>query len=237
MQENVHRESMHRALMAFLIAIIIGEICFTMWLYREPLGDFWNSEIGKIAWVSSYFNKDELAADTLAVSENDRFAPAIKASIDCGVTVAPNIKKTSTYEGDAVLACLGANAISCEKATGVLNDAIFPTVFEILKDPKSDTCRFNLSYDKNSQLSDANGRKLARQNISCPLSIVKAIDETKNPAVFSVPDTSNAAKYASQIYFYGTLGVFIEKGIDSEKVQSAGCIGDYISTMVAAMAK
>ena len=157
---------------------------------------------------------------------------------DCGTSIAPKLDTASTYENNSVLSCLGVSAINCENAKGILEDDFFPTVFEITQSSKSGSCNFKLSYSADSALTDVTGKKLAGQTIMCPLSIVKAIDNTK-PATpkFIVPDKADFSKYGSQIYFYGTLGLFIENNLDQNKISGLGCSGMYIDSVIASYQK
>jgi len=151
---------------------------------------------------------------------------------DCGIMkTALKFGVSSTYENNSVLSCLGKSAVNCENTKGTLTDDFFPTIFEITKLP--DSCDFKLSYPPNSTLTDITGKKLAGQSISCPLNIVKAIDNT-NPAApqFIASDKTDLSKYASQIYFYGTLGLFAENNLDQNKIKNLGCQGEYIQSMI-----
>ena len=151
---------------------------------------------------------------------------------DCGTGVAPKFGTPATYENNSVLACLGDSAISCGNAEGTVADALFPTFFEIVK--TQDSCNFKLSYPADSTLTDITGKPLAGQYISCPIDIVKTIDNSK-PATpkFTVPTKTDSSKYASDIYFYGTLGLFVENNIDANKIQTLGCSGPYIQSVIA----
>ena len=151
----------------------------------------------------------------------------------CGIGTTPDLKNPLTYQNDAVLACLGNSALRCENAKANLNDALFPTNFQIIKNEDGQSCNFKLSYKPDSTLVDATGQKLAGQYISCPISIVKVLDETKSTPSFSAPSTENLGKYASQIYFYGTLGLFMETNVNKSQIQSLGCSGPYIDTVIA----
>jgi hypothetical protein len=155
---------------------------------------------------------------------------------DCGTTVAPDLNNSQTAEKNAVLACLGDSALLCNDARGILTDPLFPTIFEISK--VGNVCDFKLSYADDSALSDITGQKLAGQYISCPIDIVKAIDNA-NPASpkFIAPDTTDLSKYASQIYFFGTLGLFVENNLDKNKMEMLGCNGPYIDSVIASYQK
>jgi hypothetical protein len=119
-----------------------------------------------------------------------------------------------------------------------LKDDFFPTVFEITQSNNPGSCNFKLSYPRDSTLSDITGKKLAGQIITCPLNIVKAIDNT-NPATpkFIAPNKTDFSKYGSQIYFYGTLGLFIENNLDQNKISGLGCSGMYIDSVIASYQK
>ena len=170
-----------------------------------------------------------------AVPENNSVQKTEPIVKNCGVGTAPDLKKPLTYEGDAVLTCLGNSALTCEDVKAILKDPLFPTIFQVIK--KEDSCSFKLSYASDSTLVDKTGEHLAGQYITCPLSIVKALDETKKPPVFNTPNMDNASKYASQIYFYGTLGLFIENNVEKSKILNAGCNGSFIDSVVASYNK
>jgi hypothetical protein len=134
--------------------------------------------------------------------------------------------------GDAELSCIGEHALFCENATGIVADDVFPTSFEIEKSENS--CNFKLSYPAHSMLADDTGKSLAGQYISCPLSVVKKVDMADlSLPKFLPPDTADKAAYAEEIYFYGTVGIFAEHDLDKEKIESLGCSGPYIDTMIA----
>lgn len=162
------------------------------------------------------------------VDEEDNFV------VDCDVTSAPDLNSPSLYENDKVLVCLGNHASSCWSAIGVLKDPFFPTIFEVMGDENN--CSFKLSYASDSKLKDITGKNLAGQYVMCPISIVKAVNESKTP-VFSSPSIDNYSKYASQIYFYGTIGLFLENDLDQDKIKNQGCSGPYIQTVIKSFQK
>ena len=168
------------------------------------------------------------------IANNSTMPPKTNEIKDCGTSLAPKLDTPTTSENNSVLACLGESAQNCQNAKGVLKDDFFPTVFEITQSAKQGSCNFKLSYPADSVLTDMTNKKLAGQYILCPIKIVKAIDNTK-PATpkFIAPDKTNFSKYASQIYFYGTLGLFAENNLDLAKIQSLGCSGDYINSVIA----
>lgn len=233
------------------IFIIIGLLCIVSWyFYSLPEVNFWNSYVNRLdemsvnSWNSSinslkesyvsYWNffankvSNNPATSNTSVTTPTKEVVSVK---DCGVGTAPDLKNPLTYENNAVLNCLGNSAVIRGSAKAVLKDALFPTIFQITNN------NFTLSYGVDSTLVDITGKKLAGQYISCPLSIVKAIDETKNILSFSAPSLSSPSEYASQIYFYGTLGIFIENNLDQNKIQSLDCSGGYISSVIASYLK
>jgi hypothetical protein len=239
------------SLLKFLVVLIIlGGLGFGGWYYRTPIISYWNnlrivdhwdsavaSSEGFFinSWNSLASNFKKLATKTPEspvvnnVKNNAVVATTVK---NCGTSIAPKLDTPSLTVNDPVLACLGASALHCENATGVLENNFFPTIFEITK--SSNSCNFKLSYAKNSALSDVTGKKLASQFVSCPLGIVKAVDTT-NPAVpkFINPNLADMNKYGSEIYFYGSIGLFLQNNLDKSKIQNLGCSGSYIDTMIA----
>lgn len=194
-------------------------------------------------------NKNKQASDDLAVSQDNTIStPEVKALAkntevkDCGTTTAPDLKNKNTYENDSVLNCLGNGAMRCENTRAVLKDNLFPTIFQIIQNKNQDqntgqqNCNFKLSYGEDSTLIDKTGKKLAGQYISCPISVVKAIDDTNPTSPKFIPIQSgktNLSKYASQIYFYGTLGIFMESSVDKNTIQDMGCSGPFIDSVIA----
>lgn len=218
-----------------LVFIVIGLICVASWYFYSPqIINFWNSGINKITELTiSYFGAktDTETVNTIA-KNNPILTPTLNIVRDCGVGTTPDLKNPLTYENDTVLTCLGNSALRCENARAVLKDDLFPTVFQIIKN--QETCNFRLSYGQDSTLVDITGKKLAGQYISCPLNIVKAIDNTNSTTPkFITPSETDLSKYASQIYFYGTLGLFVENNLDQNKIQALGCNGEYIQSMIA----
>lgn len=241
--------------------IIVGLLCIVSWyFYRPQIINFWNSsvassqELSVNSWnsveqfsINSWNSLEQFSINSwnsLINSLKNIHIPSFSlpstpvaqpvAQVkDCGtMNTALKFGIPSTYENNSVLSCLGKSAINCENAKGTLTDDFFPTIFEIIKLPNS--CDFKLSYPSDSTLIDITGKKLAWQYISCPLNIVKAIDNT-NPAApqFIASDKTDLSKYASQIYFYGTLGLFVENNLDQNKIKNLGCQGEYIQSMIA----
>ena len=226
-------------LLKFLVVlIIIGGLGFGFWHYRPQIMNFWSSlesKIGEIHLTQQPVQPPPAQlppAQLPTVQPPPPVQPVIISPIDCGTSTTPKLGVPSTYENSSVFSCLGASAVSCGNAKGILKDDFFPTIFEIIK--KQNSCDFKLSYPTDSPLTDITGKKLAGQYISCPLDIVKTIDNTKPASPkFLVPDKTDLNKYASDIYIYGTLGLFIENNLDQNRIQAIGCSGEYIQSVIA----
>jgi hypothetical protein len=183
-----------------------------------------------------YFNQPKaslpISATTTTTTTTTQTQTTVSNVTNCGSGVAPKLGVLSSYENNIELACLGSSALNCVNAVGLIKDDFLPTIFEITK--LKDSCNFKLSYPADSTLTDITGKKLAGQSISCPISIVKAIDTTNaTTPKFIAPSKTDLSKYASDIYFYGTLGLFLENNIDPAKIEAAGCSGDYIASVIA----
>ncbi len=247
-----------------LVFVIMGLFCAVFWYFYQPqVTDLWNRGVKSLQELSVFkfklptlgsqpfefpslnlpsfdFKFPSVDFGSIFYANKKQLVNNIVASIpkeiikikNCGVGVSPKLDTPSLYLNDPVLACLGASAVNCENAQARLKDDFFPTIFEIIKLPNA--CNFKLSYEIDSILTDITGKKLALQHISCPLSIVKAIDNI-NPTTpqFISPDKTNLSNYASQIYFYGILGLFVENKLDQNKIQALGCNGDYINSVIA----
>ncbi|MEK7080778.1 MAG: hypothetical protein AAB902_00030, partial [Patescibacteria group bacterium] len=251
--------SLFSLLKFLIILIIVGGLSFGFWYYRpqvnsqimnlssraanlmnsssQQVANLWTSLVNGIKGfrlpflsTNQIINKENTAVtDTVTNTVPQKIINEIK---NCGIGVAPKLDVPSTYKNNSVLSCLGVSAVNCENAKGILKDDFFPTVFEITKLQSS--CNFKLSYPADSVLTDITGKQLAGQYVSCPIDIVKAIDNT-NPASpkFLVSSKIDLSKYAGDIYFYGTLGLFIESNLDSNKIQALGCSGEYIQSVIA----
>ena len=144
-------------------------------------------------------------------------ALAANTVVDCGTSIAPKLDTPATYENNATLSCLAQSAINCQNAKGTLTDDFFPTVFEVSN--AQSFCTYKLSYPADSTLSDNSGEKLANQSLTCPVNIVKGMDDSNPSAVkFLDPDKTDLGKYGSEMYFYGTLGLFIQNNLDKNKI-------------------
>ncbi len=223
-----------------IILILIAGLGAEFYFFRPQALSVWNSLTDKAGEYLAFLapNPEPVVMTTPTDNTvNTVVAPVSlptvnKPTTDCGVGTAPKLGATPSSVSGSVLSCLGASAASCDNAKGVLQDNIFPTLFEISK--TSTSCNFKLSYAASSTLKDPSGNPLALQYIMCPVDIVKTIDNT-NPATpkFIAPNKTNLTKYGSDIYLYGTLGVFVENNLDVNKIRALGCSGDYIQSMIA----
>lgn len=224
-----------------IVFLVVGLVCVVSWyFYRPQIINFWNSGMSKLSEISLPFFDFKETNKTEIVSIPEEASTVVAEIKDCGVTTKPDLSKPFTYNDNAVLNCLGSSVLACTNAKAVLKDDLFPTIFQVIKDKNNDqsSCFFKLSYAEDSVLVDVTGKKLARQYIECPVSIAKELDES-NPKVpiFKAPTYENLGKYASQIYFYGIIGVFIENNVDKDKIKSLGCSGSYIDSVVASYKK
>jgi hypothetical protein len=205
-----------------LVFVLVGiAIVFAWYFYRPQIIDAWNTLIG--VWNKVSFNQEKETENT---GEEKGIFVGPK---NCGAGAILN--PDGAYEENTELSCLGESAVRCEEAMGIIKNDLFPTVFEIVKTQSA--CNFRLSYPTDSTLVDINNQKLAGRYISCPLDLVKGLDTTIPDTVgFVIPTKSNFSEYASQIYFYGTLGLFAENDLDKGKIISFGCEGDYIDSVI-----
>ena len=204
-----------------LLAVALG------WMYRPQMASLWNSFDMPDVSLSSF--------ESGGNSEKEAREEA-KTVKDCGSRKAPKPDGSSFFGSDLVLNCLGERAAGCQSAKALLNDDLFPTNFEVMGDLK--TCSFKLSYPESSTLSDITGKKLAGQYVACPLGVVRGIKGIGgNSPKFVAPDKTDYGKYASEIYFYGTLGLFIENNVDVGKIKSLGCSGPYIDSVAASFSQ
>ncbi len=217
-----------------LILLLVGVLSFALWIYRAQIQNFSNLLINKSATLFPFSNTKKVGnIEPLPIVENNK-TPVVKPAVaeikDCGIGIAPDLKAT-TYKKDAALACLGASAFACENAQATLKDAMFPTMFQVIKG--ENTCSFKLGYSGDSTLVDITGKKLAGQYILCPIGIVKTMDgKTAKDNISSASTTDHLSKFASEIYFYGVIGVFLETNLNQAKIQALGCSGDLIRTNI-----
>ena len=221
-----------------ILAMLIGVFCFVIFYFFRPqvmilptqIKNSFNSLVDKISGA-----KEEIP---IVVVEEIPVAPVIPEvvipqKINCGITDSPDRKKPNAYMNDIVLKCLGESLKTCVDTEGEINDPLFPSVFKISTNQTNGACNFSLNYKADSLLADAKGQKLAGSGITCPVSVVKTVDET-NPTkpVFKSPDTSNSNKFAVDTYFYLTFGIFVENNLDQTKIEALGCEGLFIKYMV-----
>ncbi len=211
-------------------AVLFGVLCFAVFYFFRP-------EImalpGRISSSFSAIGDKFLGAFNSPEPEKEaEVAPVVvKTPRNCGTTGSPGRNDASNVSADTTFICLGQSASACGNAEGVISDPLFPGLFKVKI--LDGACTFELSYAKDSTLTDVFGKSMAGRSVTCPISVVKAIDETnpKNP-IFVTADTSNPGKYAADVYFYGTLGLFIENNFNQEKITSLGCKGDFINSVI-----
>lgn len=229
---NVRKFSFKSILFFLILVLFITGLYF----YRSQFIELSNKVVGIL------MNKDKVAevpSDTDKIFTEEEIPSAlittevlVKDVVDCGITNAPDRKKSDIYLKDPVLKCLGENILSCTNATGVINDPLFPSLFKVVPE-LNNICKFELSYQADNTLVDVFGSKLALRSISCPISIMKKLDEKdpKNP-IFVMLNKDNPNQYGADIYFYSTLGVFIENNFDQNKIEGLGCTGGFIDSMI-----
>lgn len=216
------------AIFSVIAVLVLGGAYF----YRSKLGIAWESFESRLANLPFFGGEEEPEVSQLPAEVQDLPPPPPRV-VDCGTADAPDIKDADSPEGNTTLICLGANALACENARGILDDPLFPSVFEIKKDPAGNSCSFQLSYKSDSPLESITGNKLAGQSLSCPLSAVKSFREgDKKALVFGPPSENIPSKYGAEIYFYGTTGVFIEGEFKEDKISGFGCSGSFIRSVI-----
>ncbi len=231
MASKMNPELSQKTLQGLGIVVVVALLILAGFYYKPQVMSFWSSMKDHLQQFSLPSFKTKEAPNAVVVNENNTTVKnTTTATKNCGTTNSPDLKNKTTYENNASLNCLGDSALRCVNAQVVLRNDLLPTGLQIVKGEKD--CSFTLSYLSDSTLVDRAGKKLAGQYISCPLNMVKAVDETETPTAFNAPNVENLAKYASQIYFYGTLGVFMENNVDENKIKALGCNGGYISGVV-----
>jgi hypothetical protein len=219
-----------------VVFIVVGLVCvFAWWFYSPQIVNFWGSSLSSVRsmplpsfGLDKIFGTDDEGQVVALVEPKEP-----EGVVDCGVGIAPSVTKDpSTYQNDPALICLGESAFTCENAEVALEDDLFPDKMEIVRGNNS--CHFKLSYAEDSILIDSTGQKLAGQYVSCPIQLVKTIDD-KDPdsLILAIPDRNNLSKYTSQIYFYGTLGLFLDYNLDADMIREVGCTGPYIDSVIA----
>ena len=228
----------------FLIFILIlGVLGFAGWYYRSYLSSIPDQ-------INSLFVKNNVVQKPVVPTPPPQpvIPPTPSAPVEptptieptpvvvdttpvfCGATAQIDRKSTANVV-DSALFCLGQNAMKCANAKLVINDPFFPNLLEISN--KNNSCDFTLSYPSDSTLVDVTGKKLAGRSMTCPLSVVKTMDES-NPKniVFKAPNTTDGVKYAKDIYVYGTLGLFINNNFDQMKIEGMGCSGTFLNSVI-----
>jgi len=215
-------ENNHTIRNIFFFALGLGLIAGFVF-YRPHIAGIWNSAQEKlVALVGNSVGDDKNTATP---------QPPAQMAKNCGTTVSADLKVATTYENNETLNCLGDSARTCQMARGIVQDSFFPTVFEIL--PSASGCNFKLSYASDSVLIDGDGNKMSGQSITCPIGTVKSMQENGNQApMFTEPSLTNADKYGAEIYSYGTVGLFIETGLERNAVIGKGCYGSYIDSII-----
>ncbi len=223
----------HSKVVLIILALIL--LALSGWFFRAPILNLWNQTVAKFENFSLPTTNKTVIEIPVIPSHPVVVTPP-PSILDCGVGTSPKMGVPNSYLYNSTLSCLGQAAANCESARGVLTDEIFPSIFEVIK--SGDSCNFKLSYPLNSSLLDDSGKRLAGQSISCPLSIVKAMDVSnpKSPK-FTKPNIANVSKYGSDIFLYGIIGVFTENNLDLNKIQSLSCSGEYINEVISSFQK
>ena len=158
--------------------------------------------------------------------------PAVEqvSVVDCGITESPDVRNQTTYLKDPVLKCIGENAHTCTPATAIVTSEFFPTNLEIKKE--GEVCSVKIMYSSSSSLMDVFNKPLASRFISCPVSVVKNLDTTKENVSFRNSSKDNLTQHGFDIYFYTTLGLFIDNDFDNTKIKALQCSGDYIQSVI-----
>lgn len=220
--------------MAIIITIIFAVLCFFAFYFYSPQISDLPNKIASI--VNSLMNKtsDVKLEDQMLAGANEEPVPLITdtpPSIDCGITISPNRNDPTTYLDDRVFKCLGESAVSCNDAEAVINDTLLPTIFKIKNE--NEVCKFELSYKDDSSLTDIFGRKLAGRNISCPVTATKAFSGVDSKDfVFKDTDITKPSRYAADMYFYGSVGIFFDKDFSQSAIEELGCSGTFLDSTV-----
>lgn len=152
------------------------------------------------------------------------------APVNCGLSKSSPLDTNDTIATDGVYKCMGDKINNCTPAYAKFENDLFPTNLSILKE--GDDCRFEVSYPLSSTLTSVTGNKLAGQSLSCPIGIVKSMDEQGDKLIFTTPDNTNLGVYAKDVYIYGSMGIFLESDFDKNKIRSMGCSGLYMDSVI-----
>lgn len=216
-----------------LWVILFSLIIFLGYLLRE---NFSILGMKSASVLDTLINKVNTPEDEMAILPEVPNSPVLPKTeevvevINCGVTTAPDVKGQLIYLKDPVLKCIGENANTCTRTTAILSSEFFPTNLEIKK--QGDICSVEIMYARSSSLMDVFNKPLASRFISCPISVVKHLDTTKQNISFIDARKDNLNQYGFDIHFYTTLGLFIDNNFDNAKIEASGCRGDYIQSVI-----
>ena len=210
-------------ILGILLVAVIAIAGYIIWMLNAQKNAAVASLVAmQAAQVQQVADQNQTASDS---------APQLAASTpkDCGTS-----DGSLDYTKDPMLACLGAAALACQPATGTIKypaGNITPGIFSIVTEGSN--CSFQLQ-EASGVTNPKTKADISGQSVSCPLASVMFSDnpEAAKP-VFRSPDTDSAAKYAAEIYNYGTSGLFIQNSFTKSKIAAAGCNGDFIDTFLA----
>jgi len=220
---------------AITLAILFAAVCFFAFYFFSPqILDLPNKAVSVVNSLMGNNMDNEVSPDETLIPQDETPISLITDTtsyINCGITITPNRNDFTTYLADDVFKCLGESALSCENAEAVINDTLLPTIFKIKNE--NNECRFELSYKMDSSLTDIFGRKLAGRNISCPITITRSFSGIDSKDfIFSDTDVTKPSKYAADMYFYGTVGVFFDKDFNQSAIEELGCRGTFLDSAV-----
>jgi hypothetical protein len=221
---------------AVIFALLAAVLCGSGYFFRSDVKSIASSAgrvIGNMSFPKFGLSSKEAELPLVKTTEAPSAAmPKIEEIKDCGTTVAPDPKNTTAIMENATLSCLGERAVNCLNAKGVLKSDIFPTSFEVIHE--EERCDFQLSYGSDTQLKTPSGYSLALQYVTCPIRNVKRIDETDpQKPVLKQPTKENFPLYASEIYQYGTVGLFLEKNFERTRIhEELSCTGSFIDSVI-----
>ncbi len=206
-------------ILAILLVVVIVVAGYMMWMLNAEK----NAAVASLAVMQTQ-------QQTAAVEQQNVITASQVAVVtpkDCGTS-----DGSLNYDKDPMLACLGAAALSCQPATGILKlpkGNITPGLIEISN--TNGSCNVTLT-EVAGAMNPKTKADISGQSITCPIASVVFSDkilDSANPT-FRAPDTDNPGKYASEIYTYGSMGVFIQNKFDKAKIAQTGCTGSFIDT-------